>query len=236
MTHHKCMKLAHSLAIVVAITALSGFKSDDTFSLKQTYKKDDVAIFMQSLHISAEDSEVEMEMKTQDKVLNVADDGAYEIEETLLSGMYKYNGEEHAMEKGEPKASKYDKDGKKVKKEGEDDESDNDPVVLVVEDVFDYEPKAAVKVGDTWKHEGEYGTMTLTLEAKEKVGDIDCLKITVKGALDKKDSSGDVSATFYIRESDFSPEKMEGTIENPKLDAEGPAMKKIEIKMTRVKE
>ena len=235
LAHHYCMKLAHSLGIVVAIAALSGFKSDDTFSLKQTYKKDDVAIFMQSLHISAEDSEVEMEMKTQDKVLNVADDGAYEIEETLLSGTFKFNGEEQAMEKREPKSSKYDKEGKKVKIEGENDEQ-NDPIALVIEDVFDYEPKAAVKVGETWKHEGDYGTMTLTLEAKEKVGDIDCLKVTVKGKLDKKDTSVDVSATFYIRESDFSPEKMEGKIENPKLDADSPAMKKIEIKMNRVKE
>ena len=201
------MKLVHSFALVLAIFALSGFRSEDMYLLKQKYAKDDVAIYQANLNISAEDSEVAIEMKNSYKVLSVESDGAYEVEETLLSGTMKFNGEEHAMDKGEPKANKYDKNGKKIKKEG-DDEDDNDPVSQVIDDVFDYEPKAAVKVGETWTREGDYGTMTLTLEGKEKVGDVDCLKVTLKGKMDKKDTSGDVSGTFYIRESDFSPEKM----------------------------
>ena len=228
------MKLVHSFALVLAISAVSGFKYDDTFSLKQKFKKDDVQIYQANLNISAEDSEVAIEMKNSYKVLSVEDDGAYEVEETLLSGTFKFNGEEHAMEKGEPKASKFDKEGKKVKKA--DDEDSNDPVSLLVDDVFEYEPKAAVKIGETWKREGDFGTMTLTLEGKEKVGDVDCLKITLKGTIDKKDAAGEVSGIFLIRVDDFSPEKMEAKIENPKLDADSPAMKKIEVKMTRAKE
>lgn len=235
MTHHYCMKLAHSFALILAISAISGFRSEDTYTLKQKYVKDDVQVYLANLNMSAEDSEIAVEMKNSYKVLKVEDDGGYEVEETLLSGTFKFNGEEHAMEKGEPKAKKYDKAGKAIKKEGDDDETD-DPVSKVMDDVFEYEPKEAVKIGDTWKHEGEYGTMTLVLEGKEKIGDVDCLKITLKGTMDKKDSSGDVTGTFYVRESDFSPEKMEAKVENPKLDADTPAMKKIELKMVRSKE
>lgn len=229
------MKLAHSMALVLAISAICGFKSEDTFTLKQKYKKDDVSFYVANFNISSEDSEVAIEMKNSFKVLSVEEDGAYEVEETLLSGMFKFNGEEHAMEKGEPKNKKYDKNGKEVKKEG-DDEVDNDPVSKVMDDVFEYEPKEAVKIGDSWKREGEYGTMTMKLEGKEKVGDVDCLKITMSGTIDKKDAAGSVTGTYLVRESDFSPEKMEAKIDNPKLDADSPAMKKIELKMVRVKE
>lgn len=229
------MKLVHSIAFLTAVFALSGFRADDTFTLRQKYKKDDVQIYVANLNISADDTEVEMEMKTSYKVLGVEEDGAYELEETLLSGKFKFNGMEQPMDKGEPKASKYDKEGTKIKKEG-DDEDEDDPVSKAIDDVFEYEPKEAVKVGDTWKHEGNYGTMNLKLEGKEKVEGVDCLKISLKGTMDKKDSSGEVTATFLIREDDFSPVLMDAKIENPKLDAESPAMKKIEVKMKRAKE
>ena len=53
--------------------------------------------------------------------------------------------------------------------------------------------------------------------------------------MDKKDTSGDVTATFLVREDDFSPVAMEAKIDNPRLDSEAPAMKKIEVKMKRAK-
>jgi hypothetical protein len=228
------MKLVHSIALVTAFFALSGFRADDTYTLRQKYKKDEVQIYVANLNITAEDSVVEMEMKTSYKVLGVEEDGAYELEETLLSGTFKFNGEEHAMEKGEPKANKYDKVGTKIKKDGE--EEEEDPVSDAIDDVFEYEPKEPVKVGDTWKHEGNYGVMTLTLDGREKVEDVDCLKITLKGTMDKKGATGDVTATFLIRADDFSPVTMDAKIENPKLDSDSPAMKKIEVKMKRAKE
>ncbi len=229
------MKLVHSLTLVLAISAISGFRSDDTFSLKHKVTKDEVLVSQRTINISAEDSEIMMDMKTKEKVLRVEEDGAYEIEESLLSGTLKFNGEEQAMEKGEPKATKYDKDGKEIKKEGSTDE-EADPVADVLNDVLDFEPKEPVKVGETWKHDGEFGVMEMTLEGREKVGEVDCLKVTVKGKLSKKDTVGDVTGTFYIRADDFSPQKMEAKIENPKLDADAPAMKLIEIKMTRTTE
>ncbi len=227
------MKLVHSVVLAIAITSLSGFKSEDTFTLRQKYKKDDVQVYVANLNLSSDGSEIEMEMKTSYKVLGVEDDGAYELEETLLSGSFKFNGEEQAMDPGKPKATKYDKDGTEIKKEGEVEEED--PVSDAIDDVFEYEPKGAVKIGETWKHEGKFGTMDLTLEGKEKVEDVDCLKITLKGKMDKKDTSGDVTATFLVREDDFSPVAMEAKIDNPRLDSEAPAMKKIEVKMKRAK-
>ena len=86
------MKLVHSFALVLAIFALSGFRSEDMYLLKQKYAKDDVAIYQANLNISAEDSEVAIEMKNSYKVLSVESDGAYEVEETLLSGTMKFNG------------------------------------------------------------------------------------------------------------------------------------------------
>ena len=233
--HHNCMKLIHSFALVLAISALSGFRSDDTYSLKHKILKGEEVVYQANLNISAEGSEVEMDMKMKNKVLSLEEDGAYELEETLLSGTFKLNGDEHPMDKGEPKATKYDKDGKKIKKEGSE-EDEVDPVSKVMDDVFEIEPKAAVKIGEIWKLEGEYGTMTLTLEGKEKVGEVECLKINLKGTIDKKDATGDVTGTFLIRADDFSPEVMEAKIENAKIDPETPPMKKIEFKLTRVKE
>ncbi len=229
------MKLVHSLALVLAVTSLLGFRSDDTFTLKHKVKKDEVLVSQRTLNLSAEESEILMDMKIKEKVLSVEEDGAYEIEESLLSGTLKVNGEEQAMDKDEPKATKYDKNGKEIKKEGAPPE-EVDPVADILNDVLDFEPKEAVKIGDTWKHDGDFGVMEITLESREKVGDVDCLKITLKGKLSKKDTVGDVTGTFYIRADDFSPEKMEAKIENPKVKADASAMKLIEIKMTRATE
>ena len=228
------MKFVHSLALLTAFLTLSGFHAEDTFTLRQKYKKDDVQVYLANLSIIADDSVVEMEMKTSYKVLAADDDGAFELEETLLSGTFKFNGEEHAMDKGEPKTNKYDKDGSKIKKDGEEDEED--PVSDAIDDVFEYEPKQAVKVGETWKHDGKFGVATLTLEGREKVEEVNCLKITLKGTMDKKGASGDVTATFLIREDDFSPVVMEAKMDNPKLDSDTPLMKKIEVKMKRAKD
>jgi hypothetical protein len=228
------MRFAHSFALVLAVSALSGFKTEDTFTLRQKYTKGDVQVYTASINISEDSSEILMEMKTSYKVLGVEDDGAYELEETLLSGTFKFNGEEHAMDKGVPESTKYDKDGKKVIKEGE--EEEEDPISDAIDDVFGYEPKAAVKIGESWKHDGKFGEMTLTLEGKEMVESVNCLKISLKGTMDKKGANGDVTATFLIREDDFSPVLMDAKIDNPKLDSDSPQMKKIEVKMKRAKE
>ena len=226
------MRLARTLFFLVAVTAMSGFRSDDTFTLKQKYKKDDVATYQLNFNASAEGTEIVFNVKNKYKVLSVEEDGAYEMEETLVEGTVKYNGDEQAMEKEEPKNHKYDKDGKEIKKD-EDKDDEDDPISKIVGDVFDFEPDQAVKIGDTWDRETTYTTIHATLEGKEKVGDVDCLKITIKATLSKKDTAGEVVGTFYVRASDFSPEKMEASIDNPKLDAET-TMKKIEMKMTRV--
>jgi hypothetical protein len=228
------MKLVHSVALVIAIAALCGFKSEDTFTLRQKYKKDNVQVYVAHLTMSSDGSEIEIETKTSYKVLGVEEDGAYELEETLLSGSFKFNGEEQPMDPEKPKATKYDKDGAEVKKEGEAEEEN--PVSDAIDDVFEYEPKGAVKIGETWKHEGKFGTMELTLEGKEKVDDVDCLKITLKGKMDKKDTSGDVTATFLVREDDFSPVVMDAKFDNPRLDSDDPTMKKIEVKIKLAKE
>lgn len=232
MTHHKNVKLVHPLSFLIAVVALSGFKSDETFTLKQKYKKDDVATYHQTFNASAEDSEFSVDMKNRFKVLSVEEDGAYEVEETMLEGTFKVNGDEMPMEKGDPKVRKFDKEGKEVKK-ADDEEDEDDPVSKIVEDVFDYEPKNPVKIGETWDIDSEFTTIHAKLEGKEKVGDVECFKITIQATLSKKDTSGDVTGTFYVRADDFSPEKMEAKVDNPKLDAET-TMKKIEMTMTRV--
>lgn len=227
----KSMRFSRLALLPVVVLSLSGFRPDDSYTLKQKYAKDQVETYQASFTVSAEGAEFEASMKNRYKVLSVESDGAYEIEETTLEGNLKMNGEEQAMEKSEPKVRKYDKDGKEVKKDGE--EEDNDPVSDLVDEVFDFEPDHAVKVGDSWDLDTTYGTIHATLESKEKVGEVDCLKVTIKGTLTKKDSAGDVTGTFFVRASDFSPEKMEAKVDNPKLSADE-QLKKIEIKMNRI--
>lgn len=225
------MKFAHPIALFVALAAMSGFKAEDTYSLKHVYKKDDLAIYRMILNFESEEGDVVFNVKSQYKILSVEEDGGYEMEETLLEGLLKAGGQEVTMDKEEAKVSKYDKDGNKIKKEGEEEE-EQDPMSDLIGEVFDYEPKEAVKVGQTWDRECDYGTIHATLEAKEKVGEVECFKITTKCKIEKKDASGDVSGTFYVRASDFSLEKLEVNIENPNL-GEGMAMKKIHSTMAR---
>jgi hypothetical protein len=226
------VKFAHPIALFVALAAMSGFKADDTYTLKQAYKKDDLAVYRMILNFESDEGEVIFNVKNQYKILSVEEDGGYEMEETLLEGLLKVAGEEVKMDKEEPKVNKYDKDGKRIKKEGDEDEDEKDPMSELIGEVFDYEPKEAVKVGQTWDVDCDYGTIHATLEAKEKVGDVECLKVTTKCKIEKKDASGEVSGTYYVRASDFSLEKLEVNIENPNL-GEGMAMKKIHATMNR---
>lgn len=226
------VRIIHSACVLIMVSALMGFRADDTYSLKQKYNKDDVATYQMSFGITTDEGDISFSTKNRFKVLSVDEDGAYEMEETMLGGTLKAGGEEQAMEAEDPKIRKYDKDGKEIK-ENKDDEEEEDPVSKVVDDVLSFEPDHAVKIGETWDREGDYGTIHAKLEGKEKLGDVDCLKITVKSTLSKKDASGEVSATFFVRESNFTPEKVEATMENANL-GEGVVMKKIEMKMERI--
>ncbi|MBI1333023.1 MAG: hypothetical protein JST12_03980 [Armatimonadetes bacterium] len=230
------MKLVHPLFLAVFATALVGFQAEDTYTLRQKPVKDTVEIYQTTIHASTEEGDFIYDVKDKTKVTKVEDDGAYEAETTVLGGKITIGGEEHVIDPDDaPKTEKYDKDGNKIKDAGDDDEDEDDPVSQVFQQYFDFRPDKAVKVGDTWTHESDFGTLKLKLEGKEKVGDVECLKVTATGTLSKKDATGDATGTFYLRVADFSPEKVEATIDNPSF-GEGQSMKKIEIKLVRVAE
>ncbi len=223
------MKLSRLLPLSIAVLSLAGFRADDTYTLKQVYKKDAVETYESEMTIVDDMSEIQLKSKDRYKVVSVAEDGAYEMEETTLEGTMKVNGQESAVEKTDPVVHKYDKDGKEVKKEGDD---EDDPVSNLMSDLISEEPDHAVKVGESWDKEIDAGTLHCKLEGIEKVGDQDCLKLSIKGKLSKKDTSGESDGTIFVRVSDFSLQKLEVTLDNPKIGEA--SMKKIELKMTRV--
>lgn len=223
------MKLARPVLFLVALTALAGFRSDETYTLKQLPVKGEEQTVSIEMHLTVEDTDMTIEGKSHSKVTIVNDDGSYEQEETNLESKQTVNGEVQELGKQEPKIVKYDKNGKRIKAEDEPD----DPLLNALKDVFDSEPVHAVKIGESWTHDGEYGSATMQLVGPEKVGDVDCLKLTMKGSLSKKDSAGDGEGTIYLRAKDFRMEKAEMKIENLKI-GEGPVIKKIEVKSANV--
>lgn len=117
------------------------------------------------------------------KVTEVAEDGGYTVEITSGDTKTTVNGEEvPADDSDEPKTKtqKYDAKGKRILAEGEE-ETDEGPIGSA----FDYEPKAPVKIGDTWKPEKTKADgpepLDWTLTGKEELGGKEVLVIEGKG-------------------------------------------------------
>lgn len=221
------MTLARPVFFVLLAASLFGFRSDDTFSLVPKRVKGDVLNYQMTMNISAGSVQVVIHGKSRIKVLSVEEDGGYELEESMVEGKMTANGNEQELPVTEPKPQKYDKHGKRIKKDGEGD--NEDPSAKVLGDAMDYIPDHVVKIGETWTREFEFGTVKSKLEGKEKVGEVDCLKVSVETTLK---SGGTASATFFVREADSSIEKGTTKFEHP-TSADGTGPTRIETEIVR---
>jgi hypothetical protein len=219
-------------ALPIMLLTLVATPQDATYTLKQKPVAGHESILKMKMNLESSDLNLDMKSESLYKITKVEDDGSFEMETTVLEGTVTLNGEENVIPKGEPEKSKYDKDGNEIKKEGE--EQDEDPISEMINVLAEFEPKKAVKVGDTWELKSKYGTLTGKLEGKESYAKIDCLKITVSGKFTEKGAGGTVEGTILLNSKDFDLEKLKFTVENAKLSEEMPEAKfKFELERKR---
>jgi hypothetical protein len=209
---------------LTALLSISGVSmQEETYSLRYKVLPDDIFHYKSNLGMEFEGMKVSVENKFRVKVLKVEEDGSYEIEETVLEGLAKFNGEEQAMEASEPKKVKIGADGKRVKEEGDEDE--DDLVSLLLATAVDFEPKAAVKIGDSWDIPGKVCEGKFKLAGKEERASVPCLKIEMIGKVVSDGGAGDVTGTVFLRAKDFKLIASELQVENFKQDPESPSGK-----------
>lgn len=201
---------------------LVGFQ-DVTYTLREVPVLGSESSFKVAMKMEAPSLNLSMAFDTTMKISKLEADGAFEIESTMTNTKTTINGEEITGEDQTLETTKYDKDGKKIKDESEEDEPD--PFSDAIDAIMQYEPKTAVKSGDTWERESEFGTLTLKLTGTRKEDGVDVLVISTSGTLDKKDVSGEVKGIHLIRVKDFSVQKSEVTVTNAKFDPESEAGK-----------
>lgn len=209
---------------LISALLLPGFTQEPTYTLKTIRAVGQESTFEQSLEMGTPDGDISINMKVKVKTTKLESDGAYEVESTTLGGTMKAGGEEMAVPAGEPEIEQYDKDGKKIKKPNVDEDGE-DPFTQFLEALSDTDPIKPVKIGEEWANKNEFIEATSKIVGKEKIGEIECLKVEVSGKLIKDKTSGEFTGTYYLRTTDFSAEKVEYNSDNLNLDTDGPSIK-----------
>jgi hypothetical protein len=212
-----------SLALLTLIAPFFQPIQDDTYSLKYKEVVGDESLYEINMDMEFEGFQMTMFMKHKVKVLKVEEDGAYEAEETSLEGVMKFNGTEQAIPAEEPKINKYDKNGKSIKKEGE--EEDEDPMSQLLDALDEVDPEKPVKIGEEWTTKNKMVEVKAKLVGKEVNDEVPCLKVELSGKVIGEGTAGDITGTVYLRASDFKMKSAEFKLDNAKLDAESPAGK-----------
>jgi hypothetical protein len=219
------------LILLLASTAMA--TQDAKVALREIHKVGDESSYLYDMKYEVDSTTVKVSLTWKSEITKVEADGAYEARETVLEGLMNFNGEEQTMPASEPETKKYDKDGNEIKEKTDGDEPDDDLNPMSASfDFLDYEPKAPVKIGETWEGSSKIAKVTYTLVGAEKIGEIDCWKIGVKGTMSKEGTSGEGTGEVFLRKTDFSLEKGTINIENAKFDNEGQGGK-LETKLTR---
>lgn len=221
--------MMRALPIAVASLFLLAFQ-DTTYSLKEKPVMGAESSYKVNMQMEMSDIKVIIDYETAAKITKVEDDGAYEVESKMTNTKTTFNGEEVAGE-DTTETTKYNKDGEEVK-DSNAEEDEPDPFSEAVNAVLKYEPKAPVKVGDSWDRETEFGIVVLKLTGTRKEDGVDVLVVSSSGHFDKKDVTAEFKGIHLLRTNDFSLQKSEMSISNAKFDAESEAGK-VEIKIER---
>jgi hypothetical protein len=217
------MMLAKAFALLVLTASTVTMGQDETFSLRYKEVAGDESIVNVELGMEYEGFAMTMKTKSKVKVTKVEADGAYEAEETLIEGTMKFNGEEQAIDDKETQIYKYDKDGNRIKKEGEEDE--RDPIEELIDEFTELGPEKPVKIGDEWERKTKHLESKIKLATKEVFDEVDCLKIDMTSKVIGEGSNGAMSGTVHLRAKDFRLKGVDLSVTDLKLGEEGPSGK-----------
>lgn len=232
MLHRVDMKRIAGPLVLIVLASLS-FGADETYSLNQVRHVGDTETFHQVLDAPGV-VVIRYESTDSRKVTKVDEYGNYTIEETTLSGFRNFGGKVEQFPKGVPNLLNFNARGCTIL----DPQPANAEFVAVNElalHLGEYVPTHAKKIGDTWIHGTEIASVTCTLVGPEKVGKIDCFKISMTVTLHKKRYPGSAKATIFLRANDFSLEKMDAMVEGASYTSDLPMkMNKNHITVDRL--
>ncbi|MFZ4506840.1 MAG: hypothetical protein ACOYON_03995 [Fimbriimonas sp.] len=225
-----------------ALLALTGvaiaMPAIQEFTLKFVTKKDEVVKYTIKADVEVSGTQASFTGKVIEKTTEVKEDGTYSIETSNAEGKVVFGGQEMEMPAQAPTVTVYKANGDLAEIRGEG--ADGGAYRMTAISMMRW-PGKAVKVGDEWTSEWKSdtktgivaGKATLKVLGEEKVGDWDCLKIS----LNSKETEGDTPAgnegIYWVAKEDGKTCKLETKWKNaPFPGAPGP----IDAKVTQVRE
>ncbi len=171
----RVMTLTMLSAMLVALTA-----AQEEYTLKLQVKEGDVFKYRFTMEITFGDQSAVFTMNLTNKVIKVESNGDIVFEGSSSDGMVKFGEQEMPVPASPPTRTTFKPNGTPTKVEGGRNPESEMRMARLNSLLF---PDKAVKIGDKWNGElkGEGNLPTLKAEyelvAKEKVGDIEALKI-----------------------------------------------------------
>ena len=214
-----------------ALVSMLGFRVDETYSLNQNRKLNDVETYR--VVMAPIGAEMIYDSKFRFKTVKINADGGFDREETLMGVKTIINGTTKKFGAGDPTVRKYTRQGVVLPEKpypGTELNADS----LLQDALYAYIPKNPVNIGDRWGHGGEKTAINCQLVGKEKVGETDCVKIDVTVKLINSALKGNAKATLYVRAKDFSLEKIDAMIESPTDTSGTVTIKRTKFTMERI--
>lgn len=219
--------------LAIASLAAFGFRSlpDDSYSLVHKHVLNETQAVTMKIEGKFGDMNFVSTVDLAQKVTEVAEDGGYTVEVTSGDTKATVNGESvDTGDSGSPntKTVKYDAKGKEIKS-ATDEKKEKDATDIA----FDYEPKAPVKIGESWtpekEDEGDPDPLEWTLTGKETVDGKELLVVEGKG---KGPDDATVESKIWLDPVSFIARKATSTIRGLKQedDTEGEMTITIEEK------
>jgi hypothetical protein len=234
------MRRPFTLALLAAAVLAFGLQ-EKAYDLLFKPKKDATQAYTMTIELTSEGEKFEIESEMRVKVLSVAENGDYEIERTIEKSRMKFDGEETDMGAEEPEIEKYDAKGNRIKGTKKEEDEGSDPLTHAFDLLTECTPEKPMKVGETWsrevKEDKEFDLFAAKAEYKilevVKVADVECLKISAKFTQTGGSKPAKGEGTLWIEIADFSPVKVEGTIEDLKIDEEDGTAASVKVKLAR---
>lgn len=227
------------LAILAVAASATAFAAIDGFSVGRKPKEGDTVRYRMTADVDFGGMAIKAKFLVAEKVTKVEADGSYKLEQNQLEGTIDLNGQTQDMPAGNPSTMVYTKEGDLKEVTGGEATPDSYRMANLG---GLHDPGHTINVGDTWTYEIKADSKTGAVAAKaeyklvgeEKVGDIDCLKISRKVKETEGTDPASSDGTVWISKEDGSSVKEEGKWTNAPFPG-APAPINATITMVREK-
>lgn len=198
-------RLAFGSTVLLSALALG---HDGGYSLRWTPKTGDKLFYSTEGTVTIQGTEASLKSKSSWQVINVDADGSYTVQENPIDGSVVFNGQSFPLQKPIV-VTLYRPNGEIVSLTGENIEGTSYRAANLS---MLKRPDNPVNIGDTWtediKPDSKLGSVgmhgTYKLEAAEKVGDVEALKISAVNREVEGTEAGSIEATYWISKTDGS--------------------------------